>query len=121
MSSWTSLVCHSHWDSFHAASRVPLQDGRGWELAPQLLVASDATFIIKAGTLAACVGISVRCFTWTRSFEASQLPPITFTGCVCPSCATASPKQRRVAAGFLAMATKTHKGTGTPSPHLRAR
>lgn len=92
MSLWTSLVCHSHWNSFHAASWVPPQDGQGWEPAPQLLVASDATFIIKAGPLAACVGISIRSSAWTRSFEASQLHPITFTSRVCPSCATASPK-----------------------------
>lgn len=30
MSLLTSLVCHSHRDSFHAASWVPLQDGQGW-------------------------------------------------------------------------------------------
>lgn len=116
MSLWTSLVCHSHWDSFHAASRVPLQDGRGWEPAPQLLMASNSTFIIKEGPLAACVGISVRSFPWTRSFEVFQFRPITFTGHVCPSCATASLKRRRVATGFLGTATEMHQGMGTPSP-----
>lgn len=116
MSLWTSLECHSHWDSFHVASRVLLQDGRGWEPAPQLLVASDATFIIKAGPLAACVGISVRSSAWTSSFKAFQLHPITFTSRVCPSCVTASLKQSRVAADFLGTAIKTHEGMRTPSP-----
>lgn len=88
------------------------------EPAPQLLVASDPTFIIKVGPLAACVGISVRSSTWTRSFEASQLHPIISTGRVCPSCAATLQNEAGWSQPSWAWPPRRTRGQGpcTPSP-----
>lgn len=107
VSLWSPLVCHSHWDSFHAIPWDTLQDGQGWKLTLQLLVANDA-FIIQARSLAAFVGISDRSCAWTSSFEVSQLHPVTSTICFIPSNEAGSLQTSR--------ATKTQRGMRTPLP-----
>lgn len=93
----------------HPAPGDPLQDGQGWKPTLQLLVANDA-FIIKAGSLAALVGIN----------------PVL--GSAAPRC-PCHPQQLRLSYAAASLersmitaapwATKTQRGPGTPFPISR--